>query len=55
MTGDGPDNGIVLTPEELRRRRSRNLAIAIVLGAMVALFYAVTVARLGSNVLNRPL
>jgi hypothetical protein len=50
-----PRDGIVLTPEELRRRRARNLAIALALGALVALFYAVTIVKLGSNVLNRPL
>lgn len=49
------DDGIVLTPAEQQRRRARNLAIALVLGALVVLVYAVTVAKLGVNVLNRPL
>ncbi|MDJ1157853.1 hypothetical protein QNA08_06360 [Chelatococcus sp. SYSU_G07232] len=44
-----------LTPEEVKRRRARNLAIALTLGALCVLFYAVTIARLGVNVLNRPL
>ena len=53
---DTPDqNGVQLTPEELRRRRSRNIAIALTLGALIILFYVVTIARLGMNVLNRPL
>ena len=47
--------GVSLTAEQLRRRRSRSIALAVVLGALVALFYAVTVAKLGVNVLNRPL
>ena len=44
-----------LTPEEVRRRRSRSLAIALSLGFMVLLFYVVTIAKLGPQVLNRPL
>ena len=44
-----------LSPEEQKRRRSRSIAIAVVLGAMVLLFYAVTIAKLGPQVLNRPL
>ncbi|MBX3537154.1 MAG: hypothetical protein KF735_05945 [Chelatococcus sp.] len=49
------DDGIVLSPAELRRRRTRNIAIALTLGALVILFYVMTLARLGSNVMNRPL
>ncbi len=44
-----------LSPEDIKRRRKRSLAIALALGAMVALFYAVTIAKLGPQVLNRPL
>jgi hypothetical protein len=44
-----------LTPEEERRRRQRSIAIALVLGALVLLFYVVTIAKLGPQVLNRPL
>ena len=44
-----------LTPEEARRRRARSLAIALSLGFMVLLFYVVTIAKLGPQVLNRPL
>lgn len=47
--------GIVLTEEQKRRRRSRSLAIALVLGAVVALFYVVTIFKLGPGVLSRPL
>jgi len=49
-----PD-GIVLTEEELKRRRSRSVALGWVLGALVILFFAVTIAKLGGNVVNRPL
>lgn len=40
---------------DLRRRRSRSIAIAIALGCMVLLFYVVTIAKLGPQILNRPL
>ena len=42
-----------LTPEEQKRRRKRSLAIALVLGCLVVLFYAVTIAKLGPQVLQR--
>jgi hypothetical protein len=44
-----------LTPEALKRRRSRSVAIALALGALVLLFYVVTIAKLGPGVLNRPM
>ena len=47
--------GVRLTQEQQRRRRMRSIAIALTLGALVALFYVVTLVKLGSNVLNRPL
>ncbi len=51
-----PDkNGIVLTEEQRRVRRRRSLALAIVLGVVVILFYAVTIVKLGPQVMNRPL
>jgi hypothetical protein len=45
----------LLTPEEAKRRRSRSIAIAAALGALAILFYAVTIAKLGPGVLNRPM
>ena len=49
------EDGVVLTPEHLKRRRARNIAIASVLGFLALLFYVVTIVKLGPNVLNRPL
>ena len=49
-----PDDGIVLTEEQKRRRRARSIAIALSLGALVVLFYLVTLVK-GPAVLNRPL
>jgi hypothetical protein len=50
-----PDKGIVLTPEEEKRRRSRSVALGLVLGGLAILFFVITLAKLGGNVLNRPL
>jgi hypothetical protein len=50
---DKPDR-IVLTEEQQRRRRGRSIAIAVVLGALVILFYIVTLVK-GPAVLVRPL
>jgi hypothetical protein len=49
------DNGIVLTEEQKRRRNARSVAIALALGALVLLFYLVTIVKLGPDVLRRPL
>ena len=48
-------SGIVLTEEQRRVRRRRSVALAIVLGVVVILFYAVTIVKLGPQVMNRPL
>lgn len=44
-----------LTPEEKKKQKQRNWALAALLAAFVALVYVVTVVKLGTNVLNRPL
>lgn len=48
------DRGVVLTPEQKRRRRVRNIALGLALGALVILFYVITLVK-GVAVLNRPL
>jgi hypothetical protein len=55
MDERSPDDGIVLTEEQKRRRRARSIAIGLALGALAILFYAVTIVKLGPGVLNRPL
>jgi hypothetical protein len=52
---DDGENGIVLTEEQRKRRRSRSIALGLALGALVLRFYAVTIAKLGPGVLRRPL
>ena len=49
-----PELGIKLTEQQLRARRARSIAIALALGALVILFYVVTLVK-GPAVLNRPL
>lgn len=53
MTKD--DNGVKLTDDQKTKRRSRSLAIALTLGALVVLFYVVTIVKMGPDILNRPL
>ena len=45
---------IVLSEEQKRSRRARSIAIALALGALVILFYVVTLVK-GPAVLYRPL
>ena len=52
---DSKDRGIVLTPQQQRSRRARNLAIALVVALMVVLVYTLTIAKLGSHVADRVL
>ena len=44
-----------ITPEELKRRRSRSIATALALGALALLFYLVTIAKMGPQILQRSL
>ena len=56
MSADRPTGARpVLTPEEVKRRRGRSIAIALALAALVVLFYVVTMAKLGPQILNRPM
>jgi hypothetical protein len=55
--GDRDDHldGIVLTPQQVRSRRNRNVAIGLAIGLFVILIFVVTLAKLGANILNRPI
>ena len=55
MTRDDPQDGIVLTPQQKRSRKLRNIAIGLAIAVFVGLIYFVTIAKLGSHVLDRPL
>lgn len=51
MSGDH----VTLTPEQEAARKRRNLWIALSIAAFVALVFAITLAKLGANVVERPL
>jgi hypothetical protein len=60
MTGnpdlpDGREDATAKAALRLRQRRARSVAIALALGALVLLFYLVTIIKLGPGVLERPL
>jgi hypothetical protein len=42
--------GITLTPEQVRNRRRRNIAIGLVVGLLAVLFYTITVVKIGPAV-----
>jgi len=47
-------SGVVLTEAQKKSRRHRSIAIALALGVLVVLFFAVTIVK-GPAVLVRPL
>jgi len=51
MTDD--KNGVVLTKEQLRQRNRRSVAIALVLAALVVIFFVLTIVKLGPGVMKR--
>jgi len=54
MADKQPPNGIVLTEAQKRSRHQRSIAIALALGVLVVLFFAVTMVK-GPAVLVRPM
>ena len=54
MADNDRPHGIVLTEAQKKSRRQRSIAIALALGVLVVLFFAVTIVK-GPVVLNRPL
>lgn len=55
MSRAGQESGVELTPAQKRSRRARNIALGLVLAGFVVLVYVGTWAKLGANILNRPL
>ena len=47
--------GVKLTPQQERSRRLRNIAIGVIVGALVVLFYAVTIVKFGPGVTKPPI
>jgi hypothetical protein len=54
MVKKGQDDGIVLTEAQKRARRARSIAIALALGALVILFYVITLEK-GPIMFERPI
>ncbi len=50
----GSQGVVVLTAAQLKARRQRNIAIGLAVAFLCALFYAVTIAKLGPGVLQPP-
>jgi cytoskeletal protein RodZ len=46
---------VILTPEELKARRRRNLWIALAIAAFVVLVFAITLAQMHAAALERTL
>lgn len=49
------EEGIRLSDEQKRRQKQRSLAIGLVLAGLVALFYVITLVKMGPGVFNRPM
>jgi len=54
-TSQKPPQGPVLTPEQAKSRRARNVAIGLAVGLLCVIFYAVTVVKLGPGILHKPM
>jgi hypothetical protein len=51
MTTPSPDRpAAMLTPEQARARRARNVALSLTIGFLAVLFYGVTIVKLGLRV-----
>jgi hypothetical protein len=55
MKYDLDPKGVTLTPAQEKSRRMRNIAIGLVVGALVVIFYAVTIVKLGPGVTKPPI
>lgn len=49
------DDRVTLTEAQKKARRSRSVALALVLAAIVVIFYVLTVVKLGPALFMRPL
>jgi hypothetical protein len=54
MSDSPREPGIVLTPEEKKRQRQRNVAIALALVGLCVMFWVITLVK-GPAILQRPM
>lgn len=47
------EDGIILSPDQAKSRRARNIAIGVACALFVVLFYVVTIVKLGGSVLQQ--
>jgi hypothetical protein len=47
-----PPPPVELTPAQLRNRRLRNIAIGLAVAFLAALFYAITIVKIGPGILR---
>lgn len=48
-------DGVELTEQQKKARRSRSVALAVVLAVLAVLFYVVTIIKVGPGIFNRPM
>lgn len=53
MSAQAPESQ--LQEEQRKRQRARSIAIALALGALVVLFYVVTIVKMGPGIMGRGL
>jgi hypothetical protein len=46
---------VELTEQQKKARRSRSVALAVVLALLVVMFYVVTIIKIGPGIFNRPM
>jgi hypothetical protein len=46
-------DGVVLTPEELKKRKQRSIVLAVSLLVFVVIIFFVTILRLGASIAER--
>lgn len=48
-------DSIELTEQQKKARRSRSVALAVVLAVLAVLFYVVTIIKVGPGIFDRPM
>ncbi len=48
-------NAVIRTPAQLKVIKRRNIALAVILIALVGIFFSATLIQLGANFFNRPI
>ncbi|MGO4869407.1 MAG: hypothetical protein ACLPGW_02175 [Roseiarcus sp.] len=52
MDDKSPHSGLALTADQMRNRRRRNFAVGFSVAFLAALFYAITIVKLGPGALR---